>query len=167
MEDRDLMLRRYEDNLNVCGSGIIVFGVWDAIKIIIQIFMNENGIKAYIFNDISKYAKGDLATYSLIVILIALVTVILIVLPIFLLHIYIGLNALRAARRLPHKRGYLVVAIIMFIISVLGMIIYIIGIKNMKYVEINIASIIVDLTYIYILGSVIVYTQKIKSFREV
>lgn len=167
MEDRDLMLRRYEDNLNVCGSGIIVFGVWDAIKIIIQIFMNENGIKAYIFNDISKYAKGDSATYSLIVILIVLAIVILIILPIFLLHIYTGLNASRAARRLPYKKGYLVVAIIMFIISVVGMIVYIIGIKNMQNVEINIASIIVDLTYIYILGSVIVYTQKIKSFREV
>ncbi len=163
MNSEKALLRRHEDNLNVCGMGVIILGAWDVLKVIMQIMMNmKDGISDMLL-DVEEDEKGIAIGVIIAIIVIAL----LITALIFLIHYYIGINASRAAKGLPYKKGYFRWAIILLTLSVLGMFTYIDEIRDIENIETTIASIIVDLTFIYILGNVVVATLKIKELKKV
>ncbi|MBR5360403.1 MAG: hypothetical protein IK123_05890, partial [Lachnospiraceae bacterium] len=66
-------------------------------------------------------------------------------------------------RHQPHKKGYYTGAIILLILSVAGMFTYVDELKDLDSIDTTIASFIVDLTTIYILGIVISSTRKIRK----
>ena len=167
MISHDLELRRYEDNLNVCGIGIIIFGIWDVLKIIMQTLINSKEVIVTISNEIKSYTNGDEIIYILAIILIIILVSALIVLPIFLLHIYTGLNASRAAKRLTYKKGYFVAAVFMLVVSIIGMLPYFPELKKIENIETTVAAIIVDVTNIYILSCIVIYTKKIESLKKI
>ena len=67
---------------------------------------------------------------------------------------------------MPYKKGYYVWAIILLVLSVLNLTEYIDRIRNLEEIETTVASLIIDLTFIYILGTLIVSTRKIKALRK-
>ena len=105
--------------------------------------------------------------YALGFFIVFIAVVLLVIVLIFLLHTYIGLNASRAAKRLPYKKGYYVWAIILFVLSILSQPDYIDKISNFEEIETTVASLIIDMTFIYILGTVIISTRRIKALKKV
>ncbi len=151
-------LRRYEDNLNVCGYGVIILGAWDIMKVIMQLLMELKDT----FN--FEMSKDDQAVAALVIAVIV-AGFLLVFFLIFEVHLFIGLNASRAAKGLPHKKGYLAAAIILLMLTIAGMASYIDEIKDVENIDTTIASIIVDLTTIYILATVVSSTSKIKKLK--
>ena len=162
MNSNGSLLRRYEDNLNVCGIGVIILGAWDVLKVIMQILMNMKDVFSEMLLDVEEDEKGIATGVFIAIIAIAF----LITALIFLIHYYIGMNASRAAKGLPYKKGYYAWAVILLALSILGMFTYFDDIKNIENIETTIASIIVDMTSIYILWNVVVATQKIKALKQ-
>ena len=160
MNSEKALLRRHEDNLNVCGMGVIILGAWDVLKVIMQAFMEAKDI----FQFDLEVTDDEKAVTLLVVIAIVAILILLSAL-IFLFHIYIGRNAMKNAKRQPYKKGYFVWAVILLVLSVLGMLTYVDEIKETENLETTIASIIVDLTTIYILVNLVISTQKIKQIR--
>ncbi|MCR5788684.1 MAG: hypothetical protein K6G83_02240 [Lachnospiraceae bacterium] len=162
MEDDKVLLRRYQDDLNVGGYGVILLGAWTVLKIILEIlveFRGDGGLDLPEFNQDEKI---------IVVVVIALIAAgfLLISLLIFRIHLYIGLNASRAAKGQPYKKGYYTGAVILFVLSVLGISLYGNDIQDLDTIDTTIASIIVDLTTIYVLGTVIVSTNRIKALQS-
>jgi hypothetical protein len=162
MNSGNALLRRYEDNLNVCGMGVIILGAWDVLKVIMQLMMNMKDLVSEMLNEVDESEQG----IALGVIIAIIAVAIVITAVIFLIHYYIGMNASRAAKGLPYKKGYYVWAIILLVVSILGMYTYVEDIKDIENIETTIASIIVDITSIYILISVVVATRKIKELKQ-
>ena len=160
MNSEKALLRRHEDNLNVCGMGVIILGAWDVLKVIMQAFMEAKDI----FQFDLEVTDDEKAVTLLVVIAIVAILILLSAL-IFLFHIYIGRNAMKNAKGQPYKKGYFVWAVILLVLSVLGMLTYVDEIKETENLETTIASIIVDLTTIYILVNLVISTQKIKQIR--
>ncbi len=160
MNSEKALLRRQEDNLNVCGMGVIILGAWDVLKVIMQAFMEAKDI----FQFDLEVTDEEKAVTLLVVIAIVAILILLSAL-IFLFHIYIGRNAMKNAKGQPYKKGYFVWAVILLVLSVLGMLTYVDEIKETENLETTIASIIVDLTTIYILVNLVMSTQKIKQIR--
>ncbi len=156
-------LRRYEDNLHVCGIGIVILSAWDVLKVEMQFLTRVRSVAGDYFDQFEDGEKG----YALGILIVSIVVFLLVIALIFLLHAYIGLNASKAARRLPYKKGYYVWAIVLLGLSVLSLPDYIDKIKNLKEIDTTVASLIIDLTFIYILGTVVVSTRKIKALRSV
>ena len=102
MDNHDILLRKYEDNLNVCGIGVIMFGAWGVLKIVMQVFANASSEIINIFNEIKDHT--DRFTNLCFIVVILMMILILIIAPVFLLHMYIGLNASRAAKGLSYKK---------------------------------------------------------------
>ena len=156
MDDKAI-LRKYEDDLNVSGSGVIIMGVWSALKGIIEIFLgSENLID---LSDSDRMTK-IIGTIIFVLIILAVVAVIICI------HYYIGINAIKAARGQEYKKGYLTGAVIMLVLSVLSMLSYKDMFEESKNIETFIASILVDLTTIYVFAAVIRYTYLIRKFKE-
>ncbi len=152
-------LRRYEDDLNVGGLGIIILGAWDVLKVVMQAIMTtKDNI------ELEEFAENERAI-AVAVIIAVIAVLLLIVLLIFRIHIYIGLNASKAARGEPYKKGYYKGAVILLVLSALSMFAYIGELKDLENIDTTIASIIVDLTSIYILWVVVSSTRKIREYK--
>ena len=149
-------LRRYEDDLYVSGVGAMVMGIWSVIKLVMQIFLKGEdylGLK-----DLDQ--ESGIGT----VIVLKIISVIL-VLIVLALHFYIGLNAIRSAKGKPHKKGYTVVAVVFMVLTVLGMYDYREGFNATDF-DTTFASMLVDLTTVYIFFSVIISTFRINKLKE-
>lgn len=152
-------LRRYEDNLNVSGIGVIILGAWSIVKIFMQILLSSNGEMT-----VEEFEDGGIAV-AVVVILIIVAVILLISFLIFKIHLYIGLNASKDAKGQPHKKGYYVGAIIILVLSVLSFTAYFDDFKDLDNIETTLASFLVDLTTIYILGTLIYSSKMVKQLR--
>ncbi len=149
-------LRKYEDDLNVSGTAVVVLGAWSIVKVFIQAFLGTR--------DSIELDKEDLITRVLAVLaVIAIMAIISFI--IMKIHLYIGLNAMRAAKGKEHKKGYFVGAVIILILSILSLITYKEKFRDLENIDTTIASIIVDLTTIYIFAIVIISSLKIKELK--
>ena len=162
MSSDGCVLRRYEDNLNVCGIGVVILSAWDVFKAAMQ-FLTK--VKDVIGDYLEQFEEGEKG-YALLFFIVFIAIVLLGIGLIFWLHAYIGFNASKAAKRLPYKKGYYVWAIILLVLSVLSLPDYIENLGNLEEIETTVASLIIDLTSIYILGTVVVSTRKIKALRS-
>lgn len=157
MDNDKVKLRRFQDDLNVGGLGVVILGAWDVLKIIMHTLIEaKNGINL-------EELTGEDKAMAIVVIIAIIIGVLLVALVIFKIHFYIGMNASRAAKGEPYKKGYYIGAIILLVLSVMGMSAYIDELKNMESIETTIASFIVDLTTIYVLWIVVSSTRKIRK----
>ena len=160
MENDKVRLRRYEDDLNVGGIGVILLGAWDSLKVSMQLIMEaKNEINLDDYSD-------DEHTIAVGVVIAVIAVFLLLIFLVFKIHLYIGINASKAAKRQPYKKGYYTGAIILLVISAAGILAYFDKIRDIENIDITIASFMVDLTTIYILGTVISATRKIRKLKS-
>lgn len=150
-------LRRYEDDLYVSGTGVIVMGAWSVVKAGMELFLGAELKKDLVTDDTIPMA---LAMFLVFLIFAVISFVIL------KLHFYVGLNAVRAAKGQEHKKGYYKAAIIMLVLTLLNMGSYPEMFKDLGNIDTNLASVFVDLTTAYIFVIVLISTNKIKNLRE-
>lgn len=161
MNSEKAQLRRYEDNLNVSGMGIIILAAWDVLKVIMQLILEaKDGF------DLDLEATDEEKAMAVVVIIAIVAILLLLCGLIFWLHVYIGRNAMKNAKRQPYKKGYFVWAVILLVLSLLGTFSYVDEIKEAEILETAIASIIVDITSIYIMAVLVISTRKVKELRE-
>ncbi len=156
MNTENAELRRYEDDLNVSGTGVIIMGAWSIIRVLIELFMNT---REYLNID-NKDPESAMMSIALAVAVIVVVSFV-----IMKVHLYIGLNAMRAAKGREHKEGYFVAAIIIAVLSVLCLFTYKEAFKNIERIDTTMASLLVDITTIYIFIVVIVSSIRIKRIK--
>ncbi len=159
MGNDKVKLRRYQDDLNVGGLGVVILGAWSILKIIMHTIIEAK-------NDISleEFAEEE-RWIAVVVVIVVIAGILLVSLLIFKIHFYIGMNASRAAKGEPYKKGYYKGAIILLVLSVMGMFTYIDELKNLDTIDTTIASFIVDLTTVYILWVVVSSTKKIRELN--
>ncbi len=149
-------LRRYEDDLNVSGTGVIIMGAWSIIRVLIELFLNT---KEYLNID-DEDPGAMIAGMAVVIAIIAVLSLI-----IMKVHLYIGLNAMKAAKGMQHKKGYFVAAIIVAVLSVLSLWTYKEEFQDLEKIDTTLASMLVDITAIYIFVMVIVSSIKIKKIK--
>lgn len=159
MGNDKVKLRRYQDDLNVGGLGIVILGAWSILKIIMHTIIEaKNNISLEEFAEEERWI-------AVVVVIVVIAGILLVSLLIFKIHFYIGMNASRAAKGEPYKKGYYKGAIILLVLSVMGMFTYIDELKNLDTIDTTIASFIVDLTTVYILWVVVSSTKKIRELN--
>lgn len=157
MNNNNVVLRRCEDNLYVSGWGVVIMGIWSVLRPIIQFMLGSS-----VFSDLKSKTKNSPAA----AIVIVGIFVALIMIAVLGLHLYTGLNAIKAAKGKNHKKGYLITAIITLCISLLSLIAYKDSLSITESIATLIASILVDLTTIYIFITLIVSTVKIRKIKK-
>lgn len=157
MNTEKALLRKYEDDLNISGIGVIIMGAWSCAKVFIEVLLNSDDV----FGE-----QGGIKDLGPVGISIVLILVFILSIIIMKIHLYIGGNAMKASKGMQHKKGYFVAAIIYAVVNVLGLLPYYESLQNVDTIDTTIASILVDLTTIYILIIVIISTLKIKRIND-
>ena len=147
-------IRKYRDDLNVCGLSVIVLGVWSVVKAIIELFTEFK-------NDLNLEADTE-AEKIFGVILVVLIFGGIAAL-IMWLHLYVGLNAMKAARSQSHKKGYFGVCIFLCVLTVASLGTYLEEFKDLGKIDTTLAALLVDLTTIYIFTVIIISTYKMRK----
>ena len=160
METDGARIRRCEDNLNICGIGVIIMGAWSILKVIIELLLESKDI---INVDIVPQVETPLEVVLAYV--FVLLTVLFLCFLIFCLHLYIGLNAVREAKGNPYKKGYYVWTLITLVLAVAGIIAYKDNFRDIENIDTTIAAFLVDITFIYILVGIVVYRNRIRKLR--
>ncbi len=163
-------LRKYSKNVVINGLGVIMFGAWSVIKIMLMCIYNP-AYKAYLFrcdeNGLREINYPILLGITILAVLIAGV------------HFYLGTRAIDYGRGRSEKKTYLfVVAILLFltVTSSIGSIIYIsqdiadiadiTDIMDIKYIDDTIVSTFTDAIFISILIDLFYSTIKVANIRK-
>lgn len=157
VNNNKVLLRRYEDDLNVGGLGVIVLGAWSVVKAIMQLF-------TMIKSSALELEADDELTQTLGVILFTVIFL-LVLLLIMQVHLYVGLNAMKAARGQKHKRGYVVWAVIALALQFLSYISYGNMFKDIANIDTTLASLLVDITMTYTFFIVVRSAHRIKKLK--
>lgn len=157
MDSEKRNLRRYQDDLNVSGTGAVLMGVWSIVRLFMELFMGTKNKLQFDADDPTEMLIMIIAVFLVVGVLCYLVMKV---------HLYIGLNAIRASKEMPYKKGYLNAAFICLLLTIAGLFSYGEELKDIKNIDTTIASMLVDMTTIYIFIAVIVSTLKIKKIKE-
>ena len=157
MDNSKARLRRYEDDLYVSGTGVIIMGAWGVVKVILGIFFGA---------DSELFLEADSALEKTAVIILTVILIGIISALIMKFHVYIGLNAVRAAKGKNYKKGYIIGDVILLLLTVVGIISYKDRFNDTKNIDSTIASMLVDITTIYVCVIVIISTKRIEKIKQ-
>ena len=156
MDKGNAVLRRYEDDLYISGTGVIVMGIWSIIKTVMGIFLEAD---SPIFTEIDD-EFGKTMTIVITVLLLVIISAL-----ILKLHLYVGLNAMRASQGRAHKKGYFAASVIMLMLTLISIVAYKDKLKDIGNIDTVIASMLVDLTTAYIFVLLIISAYRIRKYK--
>ncbi|MCR5487789.1 MAG: hypothetical protein K6F35_09725 [Lachnospiraceae bacterium] len=157
MNTENAKLRRVEDDLNVSGMGAVILGAWGILRAVIEILTET--AEFFDFGEVSPVEKKIYTALMLSFILGFLVLV-------SWVHMHVGLNAMREARGKPYKKRYLIPAVIYIIALIASLSLYGEDFQDEDKLDTTIASILVDLTTIYLFIIVVRSALKIRKIRR-
>ncbi len=166
-----MRLRRDENTLTVVGSGVILFGVWTVVKMVLQEinrfpeFMAELGVDELGFEETGLADLG--LDPNLLAMAVAFTVVIIVYLMDLGLRVFVGLSARAEGRGRPQGRLYLILAGMLLVLSGLSFVSYVITyFSHSEYVVDADAAILVELTSFITLLQMIISAVRVKRARR-
>ncbi len=166
-----MRLRRDENTLTVVGSGVILFGVWTVVKMVLQEinrfpeFMAELGVDELGFEETGLADLG--LDPNLLAMAVAFTVVIIVYLMDLGLRVFVGLSARAEGRGRPQGRLYLILAGLLLVLSGLSFVSYVITyFSHSEYVVDADAAILVELTSFITLLQMIISAVRVRRARR-
>ncbi|MBQ6574807.1 MAG: hypothetical protein IJL90_01725 [Lachnospiraceae bacterium] len=158
----EVNLRRYTDNLAGSGAAVILFGIWSAVRLFMQITMDRTSYEDIIeAAGITDYTPEFL---NLVIFFILLFSALIIM----LLHLCVGVAAIRYSRGRSVRRTYLLFVAVVMIFMFVGIRGNFFDAKTDQYVfkMTALATSIVDITLVFVLFDIIFSSIMIGKLRK-
>lgn len=157
-------IKQYESNMVISGMGVIVFGLWSIIKLLISVIYGSQESR----NEILGLMEGEDALY--VNIIMALIIVILSII-IILIHGYIGIKSIRYGRGTKRNIFFLFIAFVLAVLTITGIPNYFKSADTGAYdfsklEDTVVASILVDLAFCYILFDIVYSAIRLAYFNK-
>lgn len=152
--DLQANLRKYYTNIRLSGGFIIVYILWQILKLLMMMFFGYENV--YDFFEISK-EEYESFKYGLIVVTVFSYFVL------FSFHFYVGLGAFRFKKGRKIKRRFIVATVILLVLSIWG------AFQNFYTDNIDdtvIASFILDATLCFILSDLLITLFRLKKSQK-
>ena len=155
----EVKLRQFRDTLELAGKGYIFIGIWNVIKIFMTYTMQQS-LMDELISDLKAQELSSKEINATLIFAFAFVALFII-----MIHFYIGLGAIKYARKKSVKKGYLVLSVISLVITAGLLPLYFLGADygGNGVDDKDIASILVDLTMIFIFVDILYSTHMIKK----
>ena len=142
MDEESLVkIRKYNRNVEISGGAMIMFGVWTVIRIMLSFLMKTDEVTSSI-----DLTAVDKKTYFLI----GLVASFFVFIIVMVFHLSIGMGAIRYARGRSKRKWFLFLSLVVMLGTLITMPSYLVMLDSDSDIDTTIASIIVDLTMIFI-----------------
>lgn len=147
-------IKRYSGKLAAAGSGVILFGVWSIVKVVLFNSINQVSNIDEIFVGVIK----DKETFAIALYVLALFE--------FAFRFYVGESARREAFGKKRNSFYLVVATILFIISVGSTAYVLLYTFDINKIGNFLITALLEGTSSYMFGALIYYSIKTKQMTK-
>lgn len=144
-DERHRQLRHYKKNMEVGGVAMLMFGIWSVIKMLIQSLLGEKpdfGLEV---------DREDLAIVKVFFILISLSFMLFV----FFVYFRIGIGAIKYARGTGKSRRFLIWAVLVLVFTLFSIPLYFTGTIEIETLDVSVASMLVDLTLIFVITDII------------
>ena len=149
-------IRKYRNNLITSGMAVVVFAVWDVVKLVAGYLMNST-YREYYQNS---FHFDDRILLYLEVFFVLLFTGFLV-----FVQVFVGLSALRIGKGGRHRNGYLVLCVIMILLTIGSIVLSVKGEGGMSF-DIALAGIILDLTLLAALIDLFVSSIMVRKLEK-
>ncbi|MCR5100229.1 MAG: hypothetical protein K6B41_02595 [Butyrivibrio sp.] len=158
MKDINVLIRRYRDDIVICGRGIQVLGIWEILKIMILVFW-DHSVDNILFDEVTD--ENEIIIFKTVV----YITIILFCLFFSFWFIYIGQRAIKYGKGNSNKKYFLVVTAFCAVVIALGIPQYFTGeVRDISDTEF--ISVIVDITLTILMIQLIYSTIKVGSLEK-
>lgn len=147
MNEKNMVsIRKYRRNVGICGVGLIAFSFWSIIKIIIMMVMGDDGFKDIMGIEDAVWEESKY---------IFLAAVLIIYMIFFMLNLFVGIGAIHFSNGNIGGRIFIIMAVIDFLVQVFGLPTYFMPEVYETYPLTQTASIVIDMTFCFILFDLI------------
>ena len=146
--ESEIKLRRFRSNLASGGRSYIIFGLWSVVKLLLLTVWGEDGVEPAL-----EELAVELEVSKGFIILVTVIVMLLIFAIIMIVHVVVGLNAIRFSKGKNNKKRFYIFTVITTLITLLGFAQYSGNITSgvTKVDELFIASVVVDASMAFIL----------------
>ncbi len=107
----EIKLRKYRDNLITSGQASIIFSLWSILRFVLFIIFNPSDLEKFFMPFVEDGIPVYLIWIFLWIIFLAFFLII------FLVHLYVGMSAIKEAKKDKNKFLYLIIALLMMFAS--------------------------------------------------
>ncbi|WP_029232219.1 hypothetical protein [Butyrivibrio sp. VCB2006] len=158
-------LRKYNSNIGISGLFVILYSLWVAIKLVLSIKYGSESLQD-IF-DVDEAELGDL-----VIVFWALIFILCIIIILF--HFRIGFGAINFSKAFDitgkkkrrARKGFLVWATIYAVLNFFGLFAYFRTPIDMQEIDTVVVSILLDITFTFILFDMIYSSFKVLSIQK-
>ena len=144
--DREIKLRRYSDNLRMAGMAYVIFGIWSVIKILASVTMDSR-----VISEITAPLEGQNLPDEVVWITYGIIFLVIFAVILYV-HLRIGVAAIRYSKG-RKKKGFLFLAFIIFIVTILSLVSDFTDSENGfagRIDETSLAAFVVDVTVLFL-----------------
>lgn len=155
-EEVKAKIRKYNNDIKICGIGVILLSIWTMIRFFLTIYFSH--ISMTDFFDLPK----EITNAEIIITFIFFWTIMAIIL---LIHFIIGMSAIRYSMGKTKKWGFLIF-IFLFAISDCSSVVFFFVPGEVNTNDTKIASILLDITSFYIYFDMIYAVIRVNMIRR-
>lgn len=159
-EEKLAEVRRYNRNIEISGAAIIGYGIWTSLKFFFPMLLGTAKIA-----DVLEIPPDEAELYAGVVI----ASTVIVLGGAFLLHYLLGRAAIKFARGTKKSTFFVYWAVLLLLFNIASLFAYPETIRNIKKfsdVDTVVATLMVDITLIFILFDLIVSTYRLKKLRK-
>ena len=157
-EETLALIRKYNNNIEMSGLGVIAFGIWEVLKFFINIVAGTDDINDY-------YMLVDDVPTPVVKVLVVIFLMCFYG-GILFLHVYRGFSAIRFARARSNKKTFLIWLCLLAIYSICSLAVYI-GTGNIReWDDGDVITIFVELSFMNIIFDIIYSFYRIKKIQK-
>ena len=153
-------IRKYNRNIEISGSAVILYSIWAVIKFIVPILLGDEALHEVLGLEPEVYEELKEYFYFIIPVLFGITLII---------YYYVGRSAIKFARGKKKRKIFALVAVLLLINTVTYFPAYYEEFKNFTdYADIDtvIASLLVDITLTFILFDMIYSTFMVNRLKK-
>lgn len=141
-DKNSILKRKYSNRLMMAGRAIIMFGLWSSLRVIILTWFGMDDTLKYFF-DVAKHMVSENSVDQVLMYTIAILVVVIALGVPFLINFLLGRGAIREGQGVKKSNLYIIVCAILFILTIISF--FVVETEEV-YLELWIATMIVDIT---------------------
>lgn len=141
-DKNSILVRKYANRLTMAGRAIIMFGLWSSLRFIILIWFGMDDTFKDTF-DMAKYMVSENSIDQVLMYTIAILVVVIALGVPFLINFLLGRSAIREGKGVKKSNLYIIVCAFLFVLTIVSF--FIVETEEV-YLELWIATMIVDIT---------------------
>lgn len=151
--------RKHKDNLVTSGFAVIIFGVWNVMRMIMRAITNTEAI-----NNLINAAEGLLNefTVTLLIVMMALIMTSFIL----LFMVYIGVSARLEGK--GKRKGYLyvILAVVLLVLEFLNTLSDLLNVLDETYANVERISLLLDFAALYAITTLVRSIYKVRKYER-